>query len=212
VRRLFTALAFAAMVNVAALGALAAHAYSKGWLEKDRVRRAYAVLTGEEDSTGQQALRNAASQPAPQDRRNRWNDDALNVAMIELDRRKREVQDGWQMLEVQQLALLREKEALEQEKNRRTQEEAARARAAGDGGLKKELEILAGLKPRQARDLLRQKADSDATRILLAMDERKVRKIVGECKTSEERLWIGRILGKLHERDAVQAEVLDAVE
>ena len=190
-----------------------------GWIE--RVHEALALLKGEEavghgattlpaaDGSHPPVAGAATGRPATADLRPALSEDAERIAAMELQRREREIQDGWRMLEIRQLALVREKETLEQDRKRR-QEQRRRSEKAGDGGATKELEVLAGLKAKQAKELLRQKQDTDVTRILMAMEDRRVRKIVGECKTNEERLWIGRVLAKFHERDATQAEVLDA--
>ena len=128
----------------------------------------------------------------------------------ELDRRRREIEDGWKLLETQQLALFRDRESLDAETKRREAAAREAAEKAGDSGYKKEIDVLGGLKAKQAKDLLKQKKDADVAAILLKLEDRRVRQIVGECKTNEERLWIGRILEKLHQRDATQAEVLSA--
>ena len=80
------------------------------------------------------------------------------------------------------------------------------AREKGDSGIQKELDIISGITPKAAKELLKLKPDAEVARILLAIDNRKVNKIVKQCKTSEERLWIGRVLEQLHDRDAARAE------
>ena len=42
------------------------------------------------------------------------------------------------------------------------------------------------------------------------METRTGRKIIESCKTDEERLWIGRILEQLRQRNDRQAEALTA--
>ena len=210
-KRLLTALALMSMINMTALAVVAGIAWSKDWLQKDRVRKALAVLTGEadEESTTQPA-RDDSEGVITSGEQIRRKKDADEIARTELERRKREIQNGWDLLERQQLALLKTQEAFEEEKKRHREALERRAEEAGDEGLKKELEILSGLKAKDAKELLKLKDDADVVRIMLEMEPRKARKIVGECKKNEERLWIGRILEKLHDRDAAQAEVLAA--
>jgi hypothetical protein len=136
--------------------------------------------------------------------------EAEQIARTELDRRSREIQDGWAMLERQQIALVQARESFEAQKKEYEEALARRAAASGDDGLKRELDILSGVKAKDAKELLKLKQDADVVRILMAIDERKARKIVSECKTDEERSWIGRIMEKLHERNAFQAEALVA--
>lgn len=212
-KRLVIALAILSMINLAALLVGAAYAGKHGWFQRDRLREAVAALNGEnavpETATTMPVADEPASEPTP-DERIRRNTDAEQIARTELDRRSREIQDGWSMLERQQIALVQARESFESQKKEYEEAQKRRAEAAGDDGLKRELEILSGVKAKDAKELLKQKQDADVVRILLAMEERKARKIVSECKTDEERSWIGRILEKLHDRNAFQAEALVA--
>lgn len=210
-KRFLTALALLSMINMTALAVVAGLAWSKDYLQRDRLRNAYAVLTGEaDDETTTKPAGDESQRVITSSERIKRNKDADEIARTELERRKREIQNGWDLLERQQLALLKSQESFEETKKRQREEQQRRAEEAGDEGLKKELDILSGLKAKDAKELLKLKADADVVRIMLQMEPRKARKIVGECKKNEERLWIGRILEKLHERDAAQAEVLAA--
>ncbi len=211
-KRLWPIASVVAVVNLAVLFGLLAIAWSQGWLTPERVQGAMAVLKGEgedadaaeDDTTGNEVPKSAGE-------RIQRNEQVEEQYRIELVRREREIHNAWGLLESQQLALLQEREALKESKQRFEQEVQLRAQAEGNSGLKRELEIISGLKAGEAKNLLRQKNDADVVRILMALDERKAAKIVQACaKNGEERLWIGRILGKLSERDAKQAEVLDA--
>jgi len=211
-RRLLTILGLVAVINMAGLIGLGVYAHGHGWTTPERVRRALAVLKGEEEGAS------SSTQPAAEEHetaqrsaeRIRLKQETEERYQIELSRREREVQDAWKLLETQQLALVREKESLEEAKRRFVAEAEAKAKETDNSGLQKELEIIAGVKAKDAKELLRQKNDADVVRILMAMEARKARQIVASCKGSEERLWIGRILDKLHERDATQAEALGA--
>lgn len=207
-KRLFTICGALAIVNLGAIGGLAAWAGGHGWLTRERLLAAAAALRGQEipgHEATTQAVEETPRSPGEQIERGA---EAGEKQRIELARREREIQDHWRLLEAQQLAFVREKESFEEDRKRWTAEEQKRLEEAGDSGLKKELEILSGLKPTEARDQLRLKTEPDVVRLLMTMDTRKARKIVSACKTEEERLWIGRILGKLHERNATQAEAL----
>ncbi len=210
-KRLFTLAALVAVANLAALIGLAGYAHAQGWLTQERVREALAILKGEQEET-------AASQPADAQEnlpkstveRIQRNREIEERYVIELNRREREIQDAWKLLETRQLDMLREKEALEETKKRFAEEVAQRVQQADDSGLQRELSILSGIGPKDAKDLLRQKQDADVVWLLMTMDVRKARKIVSACKANDERLWIGRVLSKLHEQDATQAEALGA--
>jgi hypothetical protein len=211
-KRLLTVLGMVAILNLAALAGLAGYAASNGWLTRDRVQRAVAALKGEEEPAAAAAPEVAEEVKPTQSsgERIRRNQEVEERYLIELARREREIQDAWKLLETQGLALVREKEAFEEQKKRAAAEALVRAKESGDSGTQKELEIISGVKAKEAKDLLRQKDDADVVRILMAMEARKARQIVAACKASEERLWIGRILGKLRDSNATQAEALDA--
>jgi hypothetical protein len=211
-KRLMTVVAIMAILNLAALAGLLGYAASHGWLARERVQQALAALKGEEETPVASAEEAAVKAETPQSSgdRIRRNQEVEERYLIELARREREIQDAWKLLETQGLALVREKEAFEEQKKRAAAEAVARAKENGDGGLQKELEIISGVKAKEAKELLRQKDDADVVRILMAMEARKARQIVAACKASEERLWIGRILGKLHDSNATQAEALGA--
>jgi flagellar motility protein MotE (MotC chaperone) len=212
VKRLFTIISLLAIAHLAAIGAIVGYAGANGWLAKDRVHAAVAALHGEKPGDTAPATQPAEEPEKPKSsgERIRRNAEAEEKLRIELARREREIQDNWKLLETQQLALLKEKETFEEAKKRWIDEQEKKAKTAGDSGIKKELDILSGLKPDEAKQQLKIKDDADVVRALMTMEVRKARKIVSACKTDEERLWIGRILGKLHEQDAAQAEALGA--
>ncbi len=218
-KRLAIAIAVVCVLNVLALAGFGAFAWSRGWLERERVLRAAAILRGEEETgesvTAGEAPKGASSPKAtrPADaiaERIRLNDEMDARHRIELERREREIRNLWSHLENRELALIRAREELEAAKQRFAEERAALAAASGSDGLQKELEILSSIPAKDAKALLRAKDDADVVRIIRRMDQRRVAKIVRECKSQEERLWIGRVMEKLHESDVAQAEVLGA--
>jgi len=208
VRRLWTAISIMAVLNLTALTAFTAHAWNQGWLQPERVQRAIAELrSAREQVAPAPAVTNEVRKPTARAAdRIRRNEEAAEKQRIELARREREIKDGWKLLEAQQLVLLRNREALEEKVRQFEANKEQAAKEKGDSGLQKELDIIAGITPKAAKELLKLKPDAEVARILLAVDNRKVNKIVKQCKTSEERLWIGRVLEQLHDRDAARAE------
>lgn len=207
-RRLWTAISIMAVLNLTALTAFTAHAWNQGWLQPERVQRAIAELrSAREQVAPAPAVTNEVRKPTARAAdRIRRNEEAAEKQRIELARREREIKDGWKLLEAQQLVLLRNREALEEKVRQFEANKEQAAKEKGDSGLQKELDIIAGITPKAAKELLKLKPDAEVARILLAVDNRKVNKIVKQCKTSEERLWIGRVLEQLHDRDAARAE------
>ena len=80
----------------------------------------------------------------------------MQMRRTEIDRRVSEIEHAWQQLEVQQLAFLQEKETLAERQRRYEAEAEARERAAGASGWKRELELIGGIKPTLAKQLLRE--------------------------------------------------------
>ena len=211
-KRLVKAISIMSVLNIAVLLGLGRYAWSQGWLTRDRILGAAAVLRGDGEGMDDGASDAMAADEAPKlaSEQIEHNVALQERSRIELVRREAEVQQNWRFLEGQQLRFLREKEAFAEKLKRAEEEEDRQAVEADNSGMQKELELLAGIKAKEAKALLRQKDDAEVVRILKSMESRKARKIVSACKTDEERLWIGRILGKLHERDATQAEALGA--
>lgn len=213
VKRLFTTISLLALVNLGGLAGLVGYAWSKGWIEQDRVRRAIAALKGEQEEPALATGKARGSEPKSAGQaieRIRRNEESEEQHRIELVLREQEIKKGWELLASRDLALLREKEALEEEKRRFVAERERLAETDGSSGLKKELEVLSGVNPKTAKDLLKLKDDADVVRILMSMDQRKVSNIVKQCKTNEERLWIGRVMEQFHDGNATQAEDLGA--
>ncbi|MCG8406219.1 MAG: hypothetical protein MI923_13565 [Phycisphaerales bacterium] len=211
-KRLFLAISLMAIFNLAALAGLVLYASNQGWLERERVHEALAVLKGEmeEETT---VVQQEEEQPEPTnsvDERIRRNKELEEKQRIELERREREVKNLWALLETRELEFLRAREDFEADKQRFKDQREQRDRQEGNSGLQAELETLSGVDAKTAKELLRLRDDADVARILMAMDGRKRNKIVKQCKTSEERLWIGRIMEKFHDSKTAQAEDLGA--
>jgi len=147
---------------------------------------------------------------ATADERIRRDAEADERYRIELERRDREIRDAYALLETKWLDVVRQQEALEAAKQRFAAEQERLARESGSSGRQAEIDTLANVDAKTALALLKQKEDVDVVRILMELDERKRAKIVKECKSEEERRWIGRILEQFHEESVAKAEDLDA--
>lgn len=209
-KRLLSVMSIVAVVNMIALAGLGMYGWKMGWLEKERVRAAALLLfdgIAEEAPAGDEPSEPGAATAV---QRIAHSNEASQIRHAELDRREREIEHAWQQLETQQLAFLKEKEALDSLRKRFAEEATARVQKAGDGGWQRELELMGSIKPKLAKELFREKPDAEVVKLMSELDVRKAKKIIEQCKTSEERLWIGRILEQLQQRDASQAEALVA--
>ncbi len=201
-RRLWKVISFMSVLNMLALGGMLGYAWNQGCLEPARVREAIGILKGEVAEPAVEASEEVGEEPESGQKvgdRLRRNAESEEQYRIEFARREREIRDGWAQLEAQQLILLRTKDEFETEKKRYEAQRETLAKQAGDSGLQKELETLSGIPPKTAKELLQAKKDADVARIFMAMDQRKLNKIVKQCKNSEDRLWIGRIMETLND-------------
>jgi len=212
-RQFFFVASITAMANLAALAGVAGLACSRGYLERDRVQAAAAALRGEL-SLSQPATLVVTSAPAevvPSAEQIARNEAADAIRRAELERRERETEHAWQQLEMRQLAILKQKEEFEAARKRNANELEARASAVGDSGWDKQVDLIGQAKPKTAKELLLKMSDPEVAKVFMQLESRKVGKIIEQCKTAEERSWIGRILDQLHNRDAARAETTGAV-
>ncbi len=211
-----SALAMLAVIHGLGFVGLGAYAFNKGWLEPERVRAAADALTGDVSIATTQPAETQATASSNAggaqrvDRIIQRNAEAEERYRIELERRDRELRDAFALLESKWLEVVRQQEDLLAQQQRFEAEQERLAREAGNSGLQTEIDTLASVDAKTALPLLKQKDDADVVRILMAMDERKRTKIVKQCKSEEERRWIGRILEQFHENSVAQAEALGA--
>ncbi len=190
------------------LGAIGYAAYS-GMFAGERLKAAFGALRGigpsvaaasQPASAGGELTEVAASQPAEEV--------GVDVLRAELAQREGDVRHQWEMIRAAQLQLLRDREQYEQEKKDAAAMVARREKPDGGEGYARELEYLSSIKAKSAKDFLRMKKDADVVEILVALEPRVGRKIIDACKSQEDRLWMGRILEQLRQRNHDQAEVL----
>jgi len=205
---------WAAVAQFLALIGFAATLAARGALTPGRLTAAAAALRGQVPAASQPASQ-PASRPAqqlPANEQNAREETADRIRRTELDRREREIMDQWELLRSSQVTLLRDREQFEQH---RKEWESAMKRQSEErdlSGAQKELEYLSGIKAALAKEILRGKKEPDVVQLLLQMETRTGRKIIESCKTTEERLWIGRVLEQLRQRNDSQAEALTAGE
>lgn len=204
-RQALRVLAIVLALNVLAGAGWGAYEWRARGITTRHVREAFAVLV----SKPAPALPPSSQPEATEPRTTPGADEPpVEIVREELIRREREVADQWALIRAAQLALLRDREAFEAEKKEFAAALEHRSASEGGSGYQRELAYLESVKPKLARDLLRQKKDVDVVEIMLAIDARVGRKIIDACRTEEERLWMGRILEQLRQRNDRQAEVL----
>lgn len=213
-KTIYQAVAVLAIAQLLALAGFAGTLAARGAFSRDRLAAASAALRGDIPAASQPASQPATqpaqtSPPAGQLPRGAAGE---QIRTTELDRREREIQDQWALLQSARLTFLREREQFEQSRKEWATALKRQAEERDLSGAQKELEYISSVKAALAKDILRQKKEPDAVQLLLQMETRTGRKIIESCKTPEERLWIGRVLEQLRQRNDSQAEALTAGE
>lgn len=218
-RRAIGVLAIVVGLNVIGAGALAAY---HGVFGRERLTLAWHALRGDalmpapetemaHAATSAPASQSADHRPATTSTRPATDDRALaeaDVVRAQLAQREAEIRNQWSMISAARLQVLRDREAFEQEKKASAAAPPESQSPVETEGYAKELEYLASIRPKQAKDFLRLKKDADVVQILIALEPRVGRKIIDACRSEEDRLWMGRILEQLRHRNGDQAEVL----
>src|SRR5437868_5940023 len=152
--RALQSLGLICVVNIIALGGFMLYAKQQNWLQRERLRDAAAVLTGHQKKvhapTSQPVDKKSSTMMARESSTDI--DTRDEIRRTELDRRSRELQDGWRLLETQQLALLRDKEQFDDQRKAVAELETSKAKRTGNSGETKQLDILAGVKAKDAKD------------------------------------------------------------
>ena len=125
-KEIVSVLAMLAVVHALGFVGLGAYAYSKGWLEPDRVRAAAAALAAEaEEPTTQPAAegnsamaKTGGGMTQRVDKIIQRNEETEERYRIELERRDRELRDAFALLESKWLEVVRQQEELEAEQKR----------------------------------------------------------------------------------------------
>jgi hypothetical protein len=196
IKTLYQVVCILAIANVVLLIGVLVFLFGSGRLNAERVEQIAAVLRGEYPAEVS-ATTQPTSQPAESDTVE------LKLARAEeqgdwaerlLERKRREIEDRQRLVDAAVLDIVRRQEALAEERSafeeRRRKIEAQRLQR----GFAKELELISTVKPKIRKDLLRQKSDADAVKLLMEMDERAGKQVIEACKTPEEKAWIARIL------------------
>lgn len=203
--KLYQAVAALALAAVLAGGGFAAYLLGTGRLDAQRVEALAAVLRGDLAlPTTQPTSAPAAEAPTPEpgaagDLPARYRQGHLRA--LELERAAADLLAQRRLLEQVLAQILQEQERLVAQKTElakqrethkgpgRAAREAEPAEGPVDSGFQQELEAVAALPPRLAKEHLTrvwQKQPADAVRLLGALDERSRKRLLEQFKTPEE--------------------------
>jgi hypothetical protein len=212
VKRLLAIVGFFAAVNLLAIIGLLVFLFGTGKLNRERVASIVEVVRGQSPAAGV-----AASQPTSQpvgldasQKRIARDDVQEEVVRRRTDRAMKELQDQDSLLRTLMMDLVAKEESVKEREKALAEARLQLKNQKQDLGFKKTLELLSGIKPDSAKELLRAGKEPDAVRYLLEMNLEVGKKIIDKCTSAEDRQWIGRILDQIREHNLPRAEALAA--
>jgi len=209
-RKLYHLIALLSLLNVLVLLGAGAFFYSKGYLSADRLTRAGAALRGEQPAAAVEPAAPPADHPvaaaAPDAALEMPGDLSMRsqheqeIALREMQRFRDEMDQRMALNNRIMLQISTRREALEREVQKFEQQQKKEAEVVDDVGFRKELEVFETLKPAVALERLLSKPDvTDAARIMLEMDSRKVAKMIEAAKTAPEKQKLQVVMERIRE-------------
>lgn len=194
----YNAVAAIALATLLAVSGFVGYLFATGRLNAGRLETVAGVLRGEFD--GSRPIAETAAAPTTRPTGSEGPPASTEDELRNLRKRQRlellATERAERDLEAQRRLLDQVLQHVVQEQERLAEEKAAFARqreklnaVAQDEGFQRELELVSGLQPRQAKEhLLRlwQKQPADAVRLLTAMDDSRAKRILEQFKTPDE--------------------------
>ncbi len=183
-------LAAFALLNLLGLGVGIAYLIATGRLDIERARDIAKVVRGEDepaptDSPDSQN-EDDATQEIPPDHVRKDHHVQDEIRWRNTDRYRAQLEQRLKFINAARLDVERKREELERLSERQRDEKARLAQSAASPGRKKEIEIIAALRPKAALEQVMAMPEADAARILFELDNRKVKKIFEAAKTDAE--------------------------
>jgi hypothetical protein len=198
VRKLFNTLSIVALAVLLAGGGFAGYLFGTGKLDGARIEKIAAVLRGELDEPTDVAAADEAAAEVAEETAGPTATTAEEVAAIRrrqhlesllAERAARDLEARRLMLDQTMQHVVEAQEALERQQERFAHQQDAIVETRLDEGFRKELEYVASLPPRNAKEhLVRvwRKQPADAVRLLVEMDASRGRRILEQLRTDEE--------------------------
>lgn len=196
--KLFNTVATLALATVLAGGGFIGYLFGTGKLNTARVELVADVLRGQLDElpdphavvTTQPTTQAAREAPrAPTEDEVRELRKREHLERLATERAVRDLEAQQRLLDQALQHVLQEQEKLALDKSEFAKQREKIKVAAHDEGFQKELELVSGLAPRQAKEhivRLWEKQPADAVRLMNAMDEGRARRILEQFKTPAE--------------------------
>ncbi len=215
--KLYNVLAVFSIASVLALGSFTGYLFAAGRLSGSRLDQVAAVLRGELDGVaptsapaephGATAGADEATSPsghgpdeqagasggaAEGDLRRHW----LERTRHDLAAQQQLLEQTLQLAQNQQQEVRQDLALIQKEKT---------AAPADDAGANRELELIAGLPPKQAKEHILnvwRNSQADAVTLLMALDVSKAKRILAQMKTPDEQNIMSQLLDQLRVRQA----------
>ncbi len=210
-KQLFLIVALLSVLHLVALIGLGLYLWNTGKLDAEKVEEIVALIRGEDEQADPAATSQPAAQPVlakASGEKITQNLRADEVKRLMGERLLREAADRKALVDAAMLKVTKRLEALEEEKKEFEAERKLAEAAAEHEGMQAELEILAGLSEKNARDVLMKKQMPEAVAILLQMKRRNAAGIIEACKTEAEKAWAVQVLEAMSNESGDSAEEL----
>lgn len=215
-KQIYNILALLALLHLLVLVSLGGYMAATGGLSKEKVEKIVGVIRGEDEEVGEDPNAGVStSQPvvmpvlAKASAQKIAEAEAANeMQRLVGDRMLREAVDRKALVDAVMLKVTRQMEELA--KLRKEFEEARKLtqKADQEEGQKFEMEILAGLSEKKARDLLIKRPPPDAARMLMGIKRRSAIGIIEACKTEAEKGWAVQMMQEISGQDPGLAKEL----
>ncbi len=210
--KLYNLLAIFAISSLLASTGVLGYLVGAGKLSPLRAELIARVLRGELDAPPPPASQPAASQPAEEEpRRARTADEVREMRRMEhleslrLERARRDLAAQKELLDQALAHLVSEQEGLVKQRDEFEARRKRLAEADKDVGFQRELQYIAGLQPKQAKEhLLRSwaKQPADAVRLMMKLDVSKGKRILEQFKTPQEIETMHELLEQVRRQDS----------
>lgn len=197
IKRLYNLFALLCVAVVLAGGGLGGYMYAAAKLTPERIDQMAAIMRGEQNEVAEDvgearveapsAAGVTAGGPSAEELRRRQREEQMRRALGERAYRDRLAQR--QLLDQTLQHLLTTQEQFERDKKRWQSEQELRRAQTRDEGFEKELNVVAKLSPSLAKEHLIRKwrqSQTDAVRLMNALPESTIKRILGQMKSPEE--------------------------
>jgi len=206
-KKLYDAVAFFAVLNVAAVGGFCVYLLSSGVVNGEKLRGIVEVLRGEQQPEGAEqsagAEKEKPAEPetvavAPSIQETQM---SMEVLRREAERVKVELDQKVALTNSILLRVSQEREAFKREQEQAAQRDEASREVRETVGFEKQVELYESMSPKAAVEyLLDDVSDPDeAARIIIEMDARNAKKIIEAARTPEQMDRMKVILKRLRE-------------